>query len=150
MLCYAGHLLALANPEGGGDCQLLDVDSNAAPGAPTKVVATLPRRCNGGGLGRHEASGVVYAASEGGFLPLNGLVYAVDPLSGSVAPLAASQHSFANDGIFIDQARHVLCVTRSNTQQRRVASQHRPRACRYRSRERPGSTFPYMDAVTGT
>ena len=92
-------LYALANPAGGGHCQVLHV--NATRPDTVAVVATLPRKCVGGGLARHAATGMLYAASEGDFLPANGLVYQVDPASGAVREVAASKGTYANDGVYV-------------------------------------------------
>ena len=53
------------------------------------------------GLARHAATGMLYAASEGDFLPANGLVYQVDPASGAVREVAASKGTYANDGVYV-------------------------------------------------
>jgi len=70
------------------------------------VIATLPRL--GNGLWCHYASGKLYTASEGNFLPGGGSVYEVDPATGKVIHL--SDTLWAADGLFIDQSRHLLYV----------------------------------------
>jgi len=96
-------------------CVILELDAFAEPPAAAAdtytVVAHLERKCLGDGLAVHEKSGFLYVASQGDFLPRNGVVFEVDPVSGSVRPIITN--AFSTDGAFIDQEAGLLYVTES-------------------------------------
>lgn len=111
-----GQLFVLGNRRRGhGDsgCVLIDVDAFAnrsLPAAETYTVAArLDRWCIGDGLALHEATGLLYAANQGSFVPRNGVVYEIDVQRGKAAPLLTG--AFGTDGIFVDQARGLLYVS---------------------------------------
>lgn len=114
-----GELFVLANvrssPHDHEHCVVISVDPFAEPDRlPSEtysVVASLERRCLGDGLAVHEATGRLYVANQGAFLPRNGVVYEVNPRSGDVRVVITQ--GFGTDGAFIDQARHLLYVTES-------------------------------------
>lgn len=112
-----GELFVLANVRPSARererCALLSLEPFAPPGRPPAetyaVVAQLERRCLGDGLAVHERTGLVYAASQGAFLPGMGAVYEIDPRVGSVRAIISG--AFGTDGAFIDQARSLLYVS---------------------------------------
>lgn len=63
----------------------------------------------GNGLAMHFATGLLYTASEGFFVPGNGEVYEIDPSSGKVTSIMSGL--FAADGAWIDQQRHLLYIS---------------------------------------
>eukprot|EP00041_Stephanoeca_diplocostata_P016320 m.321001 g.321001 ORF g.321001 m.321001 type:complete len:279 (-) comp20327_c0_seq7:3112-3948(-) len=72
------------------------------------IIAHTPKGRVGNGFGCHYASGKLYTASEGDFLPGTGSVYEIDPQTGKVTTI--SESLWAADGLWIDQDRHLLYV----------------------------------------
>jgi DNA-binding beta-propeller fold protein YncE len=114
-----GQMWVLANPRPLArereHCVLIEVDPFAQaaerPSDAYAVVASLDRKCLGDGLAVHEASGLLYAANQGAFVPGHGAVYEIDPTTGRVSTVISG--AFGPDGVFIDQPRQLLYVTES-------------------------------------
>ena len=87
------------------------VVDKATPERFIQKVVSFPRSCLGDGLALDAASGNLYSASEGDFLPLNGVVYMIN-----ISKHPATVHSiltkyYATDGAFIDDTKRVLYVS---------------------------------------
>ena len=101
----------------------------AVPETFAEKVVTFPRSCLGDGLAIDASTGNLYSASEGDFLPLNGVVYMIDtntsrnippahthPGQSAATTNAATVHPiltkyFATDGAYMDDVKKVLYVS---------------------------------------
>ncbi len=103
---------ARPGPESGaGAPGIFRASSLAADAAANNVTLVAYTPLLGNGLAVHNATGRVYTAAEGNFLPGargNGSAFMIDPRAGTV--LTLTTHMWAADGLFVDQARHLLYV----------------------------------------
>lgn len=111
---HDGQLYALANPKGGvRSCQLIRIypeDSSF------EVIAELPRKCLGDGLGIYRD--VFYSANEGDFVPLRGRAYSIRAWDGHVEVVVSS--SFADDGVAVDDERGIVFVSEAGSPTHKV------------------------------